>query len=184
MLFRSNCFDSDFTLDNQITNFSQNLNIKGQNHFVDIENEDFNLTWPSPAIGNGYSSEFDDLTSQGYDINLITYQDATIDIGAIPFDQDRKQYHHFEGGTTTQNWTGFPALDPDNESTIFYDGINQTLPNNNMIVMFKDLADYLGNYATVNYQDWDGAGNYIGFNFVWGNDETQSTLVQDRKSVV
>ena len=147
----ANCFDSDFTLDNQITNFSQNLNIKGQNHFVDIENEDFNLTWPSPAIGNGYSSEFDDLTSQGYDINLITYQDDTVDIGAIPFDQDRKEYKTFLPGSYTKNWTGFPAIDITLITTNI-GGSSHILSSNNMHVVFEDLFEQ-DNGVRVDYQE-------------------------------
>ncbi|MBI9032431.1 T9SS type A sorting domain-containing protein [bacterium] len=162
----NNCYNS----------YDHDLNITGEPIFEDINALDFSLVWPSPAIGNGYSDVFDS-PEPGLDMKLLTYQDDTIDIGAIPFNEDRKQYHRFEGGTTTKNWTGFPALDPENETTIFYDGINQTLPNNNMIVMFQDFTDYQGNYASVGYKDWD-VDDYVDFSFVWGNYTTQPTLVQ------
>ncbi len=127
-------------LDNQISNFSENLNLKGKNYFVDIENEDFNLEWSSTAIGNGYSEVFDS-SETGYDMKLLTYQDKTIDIGAVAFEQDRKEYKTFLASNPTQNWTGFPAIDTSN-TTLDVNGTSYSLPSNNMHVVFKDFAQY------------------------------------------
>ena len=153
------------------------LNLTGSPNFTNIANGDFSLVWPCKAIGNGYSPEFNS-SDPGYDMKLLTYQDDTIDIGAIPFDQDRKQYHRFEGGTTTKNWTAFPALDPENETTIFYNGMNQNLPNNNMIVMFQDLHDQWGNYASVGYKDWDDYNDYVPHTFNWMNQVDPEKLIE------
>jgi hypothetical protein len=146
----ANCFDPDYTLDNQISNFSENLNLKGKNYFVDIDNEDFNLEWPSKAIGNGYSDVFDSSETD-YDMKLLTYQDNTIDIGAVAFDQDRKEYKTFLAANPTQNWTGFPAIDNITNTTLNVNGSSWTLPSNNMHVVFKDFAQY-GLGLAVKYQ--------------------------------
>jgi hypothetical protein len=147
----ANCFDQDFTSDNQITNFAQNLNLKGINNFVDIDNEDFNLEWPSTAIGNGYSDVFDS-SDAGYDMKLLTYQDDTIDIGAIPFDQDRKEYKTFIAANPTKNWTGFPAIDNETYTSLVVNGNTYSLPSNNMHVVFKDFNQN-GLGLAVKYQE-------------------------------
>ncbi len=164
----NNCPHTDF----------DDLNITGEPVFTDYDALDFSLVWPTPAIGNGYSSIYDDQSDSVYDMKLLTYQDDTIDIGAIPFDQDRKQYHHFEEGSTTQNWTVFPALDKVNEATMLYGGITQTVSNNNMIVMFKDLHDQWGNYASVGYLDWNEDNDYVPHFFNWMSQEDPEKLIE------
>ncbi len=158
--------------------YNYDLNITGEPIFENTDELDFSLVWPNPAIGNGYSSKYDDDSETGFDMKLLTYKDDTIDIGAIPFEQDRKQYHHFDGGTTTKNWTGFPALDPDNETTIDYGGITQTLPNNNMIVMFKDFNDQTYNGIRVDYLDWNEFNEYFPHFFYWLDGDDPEKLVE------
>lgn len=150
----ANYFDSRFDTSN-ITNFTNNLNLKGVANFDYPQNRELALKWPCDAIGNGYDENFDDTSVAGLDIQLIQYEDDTPDMGAIPFDDDRKEYQHFVDGTSPHNWTGFPVIDPDNTSTVVYNGTTHySVPNNHMTIYFEDFKtdDFYPQYPTIDFQ--------------------------------